>query len=140
MNPSPYLWAIELKDHSTPRSVVSHDIFKMCVDKVFDFSLGTMRTLDIRLTRRKQVAKFEAYEIFEAMQRGPIPLAKKCGRKPKRVYVGRVAKHKSIKFADPKFEVNVENYMMKEFEIAGKQAVKLSPPLVLQQTECYKLI
>jgi len=139
--PSPYPWTIEHKEYSTPRPVGLKDIFKMCVSKVFDYTPANMRTLDTRLTRKKFMATLEAAEIFdpEHSRRPPTPLPKKAGRNPKRVYKGRVAKHKAKKFAGPDLSENIGKYIEREFDIANKQAVRLSTPQVFQ-TECYKLI
>ena len=64
-NPSPYWWAKELKDQCTPRTANFQDIFQMCRDRVFEFDRRNMRTLDIRLTSKKYMVKFEAYDAFE---------------------------------------------------------------------------
>jgi hypothetical protein len=140
-NPSPYSWAVELKDHSTPRTVVLQDIFKMCVDKVFDYTPANMRTLDTRLTRKTIMAKLDAADIFDSVAawRQPSPPQKKPGRNPKKVYRGRVAKHKARKYAGPDVDENIKTYVEREFEIAGKEALRLATPRVFQ-TECYKLI
>ena len=139
-NPNPYWWAPELSDRPTPRTVNFQDIYRMCCDGVFKFNCTNMRTLDVRLTTNKYTVKFEAYDVFDSthlQQRAGDP--NRRGRKPKRVYKGRVANHKSLKHSSKILNEFISTYMQKELDRAGKQAVQLGSPQVFQ-TETFKLI
>jgi len=88
-------------------------------DGVFELSPATMRILDVRLTERKFMVTLEAYEYFTSTRMPTLkPQSKRPGRKPKQVYLGKVAKHKSIKHSSDDLRESIANYVEKEFKLA----------------------
>ena len=139
-----------LHDYSTPRSVTFHDIYNLTRrNGYFVNSAQNLKTLDTRLTKKKSIATEEAIEIFgasgkkkkkqtqekssdhEQTEENSEPKGRAIGRPRKTQNSnlrGKVAKHKAIKYARPDLQSNIEQYVEKEKEIAGKVAVEMNTP------------